>query len=76
MFPKGCWSVMDPMSEMLKDEKVMEVIENWSFRLADAMRERKGSMPLFRILNYMRDDFKEDSMKELNRLLAQIKKES
>lgn len=76
LFPKGCWSVMDPMSEMLKDEKVMEVIENWSFRLADAMRERKGSMPLFRILNYMRDDFKEDSMKELNRLLAQIKKES
>ena len=75
VFPEDCWSVMDPMSELLKDDRAMKVIENWSSRLADTMRERKGSMPLYRILNYMRTEFNEDSMKELNRLLSQIKKE-
>ncbi len=75
MFPKDCWSVMDSVSELVKSGKTMEVIERWSPKLAAVMKERKGSMPLYRTLNFMRKEFKEDAMKELNKLLIQIKKE-
>ena len=74
LFPKDFWSVMDPVETLLKSEEAMKVIDAWSSKLAQAMRERKGAMPLYRTLNFMRKEFKEDAVKELNQLLIQIKK--
>lgn len=74
LFPKDCWSVMDSLSELVECKEVMEVIEAWSSKLAGVMKERKGAMPLYRILNFMRKEFKEDAAKELNQLLTRIKK--
>lgn len=74
MFPKNHWSVMDPVSELLLHKEAMEVIEGWSEKLAQAMRQRKGSMPLYRMLNYMRGEFKEEDVKELNQRLTLVGK--
>ena len=74
MFPEEYCSVMDPVSDLVKNPQAMEVIEAWSMKLADGMRSRKATMPLYRIINFMRAEFKEEQVKELNQSLTKIKK--
>lgn len=75
LFPRDSWSIMDSIEDLIDSEEAMSVIRNWSEKLARAMEERKSAMPLYRVLNFMRKEFKEEAMKELNKTLNQIKKE-
>lgn len=74
LFPEEYCSVMDSVYDLVHNPEAMEVIEAWSMKLADGMRSRKATMPLYRVINFMRAEFKEEQVKELNQSLTKIKK--
>lgn len=74
LFPKGRLSIRDDGDTLLKYDEAMAVLEEFSPKLASQMRERGGSMPLERILRYMKNEFSDEQCRELNARLITIEK--
>lgn len=74
MFPKGRMSIRESTDTLVESEEAMKVIEEFSEKLADQMRTRKGSLTLERVLYYMKNDFSDEMCKELNRRLTEVEK--
>lgn len=76
LFPKGKFSIRDTCDVIVENEFAMKVLEEFSLSFATQIRERKGKMPLERILNYMKEEISEEQCKALNAKLIQIEKNS
>ncbi len=74
LFPTGMYSIRESCLELLKCDQAMEVISDFNKNLASQMKKRQSSMPLERILNYMKKEITEDQCKELNAQLIKIRK--
>ena len=74
LFPKGRLSIRDGSDTLLQNDEAMAILEEFSPKLASQMRERGGSMPLERILRYMKDEFPDERCKELNARLITIER--
>ena len=74
MFPTGMFSIRDASGTIVDCEEAIAAVEKFSKKLADQMKERRGMMPLERILNYMKDEFSEEDCKRLNAALTKVKK--
>lgn len=74
LFPKGRLSIRENSDTLLKYDEAMAVLEEFSPKLVSQMRERGGSMPLERILRYMKSEFTDERCKELNARLITIEK--
>lgn len=74
MFPTGMFSIRDASGTIVDCEEAIAAVEKFSKKLADQMKERRGMIPLERILNYMKDEFSEEDCKRLNAALTKVKK--
>lgn len=74
LFPTGFYSIRDCGDDLVQNEQVMNVISGFSRKLADQLMERKGKLPLERILSYMKKDFSDEDCRRLNEDLIKIKK--
>lgn len=74
MFPTGMFSIRDSGSAIVDCPEAIAAVEHFSKKLADQMRQRRGQMPLERILHYMRKEFSDDDCKQLNAALTKVKK--
>lgn len=74
LFPKGRLSIRESSDTLLKYDEAMQVLEEFSPKLASQMRERGGSMKLERILYYMKGEFTDEQCKALNARLTTIRK--
>lgn len=74
MFPTGMFSIREACNTIVECEEAIAVVEKFSKKLAEQMKERRGMMPLERILNYMKNEFSEDDCKRLNAALTKVKK--
>ena len=74
VFPTGRFSIRDACNTIVENEQAIEAVAQFSPKLAEQMKERRGMMPLERILNYMKKDFSEEDCKRLNTSLTKIKK--
>lgn len=75
MFPTGMFSIREACNTIVESEQAIAAVEKFSKKLAEQMKERRGMMPLERILNYMKNEFSEDDCKRLNAALTKIKKQ-
>lgn len=75
MFPTGMFSIRDACNTIVECDQAIQVVAEFSEKLAEQMKERRGMMPLERILNYMKNEFSEDDCKRLNAALTKIKKQ-
>lgn len=74
MFPTGMFSIRDACNTLVESDEAMAAVEAFSPKLAEQMRDRRGMMPLERILNYMKNEFSEEDCKRLNAALTKVKK--
>ena len=74
MFPTGMFSIRDGCNTIVESDEAMAAVEAFSPKLAEQMRDRRGMMPLERILNYMKNEFSEEDCKRLNAALTKVKK--
>ena len=74
LFPKGRLSIRESSDTLLQYDEAMQVLEEFSPKLASQMRERGGSMKLERILYYMKGEFTDEQCKALNARLTTITK--
>lgn len=75
MFPKGKYSIRESCLTLLESDTAMQAIEEFNAKLAKQMRERRGAMPLERVLYYMKKEVSDEQCKELNAALIKINKE-
>ena len=75
LFSPDCWSVLDPMRDLLADERVVELLAKEVPVLAEEFEVAKSApVSLLRIFNILRSEFPEDLVKEVNRKLGTIHK--
>lgn len=74
MFPKGRLSIRESCLDLLENKEAMQVIENFNEKLAQSLRDRRGGLPLERVLTYMKNELSEEDCKRLNGELIKIKK--
>lgn len=75
LFDPDCWSVLDPMRELLADPRVLAMLEKEVPVLAaDFEFAKSAPVSLLKIFNLRRKEFTEDFVKEINRKLGTIKK--
>ena len=75
LFSPDCWSVLDPMRDLLADERVVELLAKEVPVLAEEFEVAKSApVSLLRIFNIRRSEFPEDLVKEVNRKLGTIHK--
>ena len=76
MFPTGMFSIRESCNTIVENEQAIAVVAEFSEKLAKELIERRGMLPLERILNYMKNEFTEDDCKRLNEALTKVKKDS
>lgn len=74
LFPTGYFSIRDCGDDLVQSEEAMQVIAEFSEKLASSVRERKGKLPLERVLNYMKKEFSDADCRRLNDMLTKVKK--
>ena len=75
LFDPDCWSVLDPMRELLTDPAVVAMLEKEVPVLAaDFEFAKSAPVSLLKIFNLRRTEFTEDFVKEINKKLGTIKK--
>ncbi len=75
LFDPDCWSVLDPMRELLADPNVVALLEKEAPALAGDFEFAKSApISLLKIFNFRRGEFTEDFVKEINKKLSTLKK--
>ena len=74
LFPTGYFSIRDCGDDLVQSEQAMQVLGEFSAKLENTVRERKGKLPLERVLNYMRKEFSNEDCRRLNEMLTKVKK--
>ncbi|MDD3240171.1 MAG: glycoside hydrolase family 2 TIM barrel-domain containing protein, partial [Lachnospira sp.] len=74
MFPKGKLSIRESCLVLLENEEAMKVIDAFNENLGKSLRDRRGGLPLERVLTYMKNEVSEEDCKRLNAELIKIDK--
>ena len=74
IFPAGRLSIRETCKELLEYKEAMNVIQLFSPKLAEQMRERQSLMPLENILKYMKKEISDQQCRDLNAALTEISK--